>query len=687
MSRALSVLLSVFLSASVASALAQDAQGPAPAAPGADSPLRVPRLTLPNGTEVKLPLPRAVRAAETLLGMSRQRLALVVGIGRYGNEPALPSAQRDAQAVASALRGAGFVVMAREDLGTDALRADLAEFRQRLQPGGIGFVYVGSLGTRLEGRNLLLTRASRLDADAPRALDGLLPLQEVIDAVQGPVENPRYLVVDAAYAHPGLAQRAPAPFAEPKIPPGVMALFSATPGSTLEVPAVDAPPPAVADAQAVAVSRFAKAVVATLNVRRLSGAATLRAVRSRVLDQSQGRQAPWISGDSDDRDDLTLPDLVEAALPRSPEELAREAARQIGRRGEPTAAGAAPAPAPVPAAPPGNAAQPDTGGPTKAFQAAATTAGTFGNVATAAAGTAATMKTTQAVVAAEAAGAAAGGALQVAGSVAQAAVSALTPAAPRPATRIDAGGDRPVSDFLPPPPPAAPPAPAPVPLPPANERAAVPADFNGRDLPATPLPRAPKRNAYGYAQGDSFTYRTLDVWKDRVTGSYTQRIDNVFDDGVLNVNQAEQRLDAQGRTIRRRNPDGTWSSFDPVQEFWWSNPKRGESRDVRFDETIERGGGRSSLVEWKGSMEVGRLRRIQLPAGEFEVLPIEGSGWLYERGAGSGPMPSRRWWRTVWYSPQLGHPVAIDIEETDALNKLLRRERIELTHAETSRNR
>jgi len=67
------------------------------------------------------------------------------------------------------------------------------------------------------------------------------------------------------------------------------------------------------------------------------------------------------------------------------------------------------------------------------------------------------------------------------------------------------------------------------------------------------------------------------------------------------------------------------------------------------------------------------------------VLPIESSGWQYARRS-DGSRADSKWSRTVWYSTKLGHPVAIDIEDTDHLGRLLRRERVELLHAQTARS-
>lgn len=66
------------------------------------------------------------------------------------------------------------------------------------------------------------------------------------------------------------------------------------------------------------------------------------------------------------------------------------------------------------------------------------------------------------------------------------------------------------------------------------------------------------------------------------------------------------------------------------------------------------------------------------------MLPIESSGWYHEKLDG-GALVSGQWSRTVWYATQLGHPVAIDIEDTDRAGQLLRRKRGELMHAQTSR--
>ena len=70
--------------------------------------------------------------------------------------------------------------------------------------------------------------------------------------------------------------------------------------------------------------------------------------------------------------------------------------------------------------------------------------------------------------------------------------------------------------------------------------------------------------------------------------------------------------------------------------------------------------------------------------GEFEVLPVESSGWWYEKLVNGG-YSSGQWSRTAYYAPKLGHPVAIEFENADHLGRLLKRERIDLLHAQTAR--
>lgn len=750
---------------------AQDKQEPQTAAEISPAP----PLRLPTVSDLGLATPRPVKAVSALLGLGRQRLALVVGNGAVGAQLTLASAPRDTQAVAAALRAAGFLVMVREDLSAADLRASLAEFRERLQPGGLGFVYVTALAAQVDGQNLWLPREAPLNtALAPTEVAQNLgkagvPVSEIVDALLGTPDSPRLLVLDAAYQHPALAGLPQPGLAEQRLPPGMVALFSSAlgvaqvrpgPADLAAAPAADSTRPAE-----IAASRFARALVDAIAKPRVTGAEALRSTRRTLFDGSQGLVAPWVSGDNDSREELAESTLLDSIIPRTPEDFAREALKQAaqqGRRavGEQTVAEVLQQTATSPPTGPnvgaGETANPAQAGngrmtpqsatrptlPTAApggslassLGTAASSLGAVASVATAAAGvvvataaegvvaaqtasavagvvgTATSVATTAGSVAgnmvalasrlgsdgavaapATAAAAAAPATLALAPAVVAAAASSLAAvpsgnpavlAATLPATEPSTAAERVVQ-------PTPTPAPAPTqPAAPSPARASQPAPLDGRTARnASGGERpvyAPRTNSFGYAEGDTFTYQVTDTWKGEVMGSYTTAIEEVLGDGQMLANGAQMAMDAQGRITRQQGPDGTLSTYEPSQALWWSNPKRGESRDVLFKETFQRADATTGHTEWKGSTSVGRPRKIDTLAGPYEALPIESSGWYYESLDG-GAKTSGKWSRTVWYSPKLGHPVAIDIEDADRLGKLLRRERVELMHAQTSR--
>ena len=711
-----------------------------------------PALRLPTANDLGLSAPRPVKAVVAALGLGRQRLALVVGNGTAGSQQVLASAPRDTQAVAAALREAGFVVMVREDLSAADLRASLAELRGRLQPGGLGFVYMTALAAQVDGKNLWLPREAPLGtslppADLAKALGQAgVPVTEIVDALLGTPDSPRLLVLDAAYQHPALAGLPHEGLAEQKLPPGMVALFSSALGVAQSRPAASDLPAAPAAGGAkpaeLAASRFARTLVGAIATPRVTGAEALRSTRKTLFDSSQGRVSPWLSGDNDSREELAESTLLDSLIPRTPEDLAREALKQAtsqGRRaaGEQSVAEvlqqAAPSPATAPAGGAGGAASPADAGNGRMTAQSATRptlpAAPSASSLVSGLGTAASTVATVAGVGAAAAGLAAGTAVEgvmaaqavstvvgLAGTVGSVASTAGSVAGNMVALASRLGSDSAVTA------PAtaaatAATAPAAAVLAPAAVAAAAaagagalatPATATGAPQAAAPSPsRAgqampldgrtapnasggerpvylPRTNSFGYAEGDTYTYQVTDTWKGEVTGSYTTAIEEVLGDGQLVANGAQVQMDAQGRITMQRSADGSVSTFEPRQDLWWSNPQRGERRELLFKETFQRADAAKGHIEWKGAASVGRPRKIDTPAGPYEVLPIESSGWYYETLDG-GAKSSGQWSRTVWYSPKLGHPVAIEIEDADRVGKLLRRTRVELLHAQTSR--
>ena len=191
-------------------------------------------------------------------------------------------------------------------------------------------------------------------------------------------------------------------------------------------------------------------------------------------------------------------------------------------------------------------------------------------------------------------------------------------------------------------------------------------------------------NSFGHAEGDVLSYQLTDTRKDEVLQTYTLSIDQVTPDGQLSANGGNFKMDPEGRLRAQKAEDGSTVRYEPSQDWWWARPQAGESRSVGHKETYARADGARGVIDWRGNAQVGSARHIETQAGDFDVLPIKTTGTGVETPVGGAPR-KLQFTRTVWFAPKLGVPVAIDIEDNDEAGKAVRRERIELTHAQQQR--
>jgi len=125
-------------------------------------------------------------------------------------------------------------------------------------------------------------------------------------------------------------------------------------------------------------------------------------------------------------------------------------------------------------------------------------------------------------------------------------------------------------------------------------------------------------------------------------------------------------------------------SLDRRYVDYYYGVRAGEARAVQFSERYERADKARGQISWKGQAQVGNPRVLEVQAGEFEVLPIRITGQGSDTPEGK-PARALLFTRVVYFAPKLGVPVPIDIEDNDAGGRPLKRERIELTHAQQSR--
>ncbi len=103
------------------------------------------------------------------------RSALVMGNGTYAALPGIPGCARSANAVAAALRGAGFNVTERQDASTGGLDAGISEFSQHLAEGkGAAFIYVCAYATDFNNRTFLLPTTARIARPTDALTQGVM---------------------------------------------------------------------------------------------------------------------------------------------------------------------------------------------------------------------------------------------------------------------------------------------------------------------------------------------------------------------------------------------------------------------------------------------------------------------------------------------------------------------------------
>jgi hypothetical protein len=193
-----------------------------------------------------------------------------------------------------------------------------------------------------------------------------------------------------------------------------------------------------------------------------------------------------------------------------------------------------------------------------------------------------------------------------------------------------------------------------------------------------------RANSFGHAEGDVLSYERVDTRKDEVLASYVIAIEQIDDAGTLRANGGLWQLDPEGRPVRVKAEDGAETRFEPAEAWWWARPRAGEARTVQFTESYQRADKAQGRIAWRGQAQVGTPRVLEVQAGEFEVLPIRVIGQGTDTPEGK-PARQLTFTRVVYFAPKLGVPVAIDIEDNDAGGRPLKRERIELTHAQQSR--
>jgi uncharacterized caspase-like protein len=230
---------------------------------------------------------------------AERRVALVIGNSKYAAVPFLPNPQRDAQAVAVALREAGFqTVTVAGDLDRAAMRKALRAFREAADTADWGLVYYAGHGIQIAGVNYLVPVDARL-RDERDVEDETIAYGELDRAVSG-AKALRIIILDACRDDPFAAQmvrrnpghditRGLRPPSEPR--PGLLVVYSAKDGQLAQDGHGDHSP-------------FATALIAHLKDKGREVRRMFDDVSSDVLDATNNQQQPFTYGSLPGRRDF-----------------------------------------------------------------------------------------------------------------------------------------------------------------------------------------------------------------------------------------------------------------------------------------------------------------------------------------------------------------------------------------------
>lgn len=241
--------------------------------------------------------PAAPPPAPQAGALSGRRVALVIGNSAYESVARLNNPQRDAAAVAAALRGVGFQsVTVANDLTRERLVAALIAFSRETDNADWGVVYFAGHGLEVGGVNYLIPIDARLRSDRDIELEGV-SLTQVLGAVER-ARKLRLVLLDACRDNPfasqmrrtlgtrsvgrGLAS------VEPEA--GTLVVYAAKHGETaLDGDGANSP--------------FATALVKNLRTPGIEVRRLFDFVRDEVLEVTNRRQQPYSYGSLPGRED------------------------------------------------------------------------------------------------------------------------------------------------------------------------------------------------------------------------------------------------------------------------------------------------------------------------------------------------------------------------------------------------
>ena len=236
-----------------------------------------------------------------------RRVALVIGNSKYRFSP-LRNPANDARAMAKTLENVGFEVILKLDATRREMRRSMIQFGRRLQDGGVGLFYYAGHGVQLYGDNYLIPVGAEIEAEDHVEIEAI-ELNQVLGRMGGARNRLNIVILDACRNNPfaRMFRSATRGLAQTLAPAGTYIAYATAPGD-------------VAEDGAGRNSLYTQALMRWMQRPGLTIENVFKQVRSRVFQETNGKQVPWTS--SSITGDFfflpTRPEKVAGPTPKSP---------------------------------------------------------------------------------------------------------------------------------------------------------------------------------------------------------------------------------------------------------------------------------------------------------------------------------------------------------------------------------
>jgi uncharacterized caspase-like protein len=129
------------------------------------------------------------------------RVALVIGNGKYVNANTLPNPANDARAMAKALSNIGFDVSFGEDLDHTSMERLVSDFLRKTASAKISLIFYAGHGLQVDGRNYLVPIDAKLEAASDLNYE-TIRLDDILDSLNDDPSRANIIILDACRDNP-----------------------------------------------------------------------------------------------------------------------------------------------------------------------------------------------------------------------------------------------------------------------------------------------------------------------------------------------------------------------------------------------------------------------------------------------------------------------------------------------------